>query len=281
MNTSIIGDKIIVLWQVLLAGGVIAFSATFGAWLMGRKWRKKGEQPPRFASRSWACAAVAIASLLGLAAAFGLLITVSNEGEIAIITLPSAAIVVGCIITSVWLMGGWTRSVKAHILIIVFLCGIAGAVSFFATADRLKDLSKRCIDGSSLNGIGKGLMLYHDEYGAYPDDLRRLVDYGQPAKLLLSMYSTRKDEIPETYPAAYPGPCDYIYIRLPEDVPDDLVWVWQPVRYNEDEGGWVLLKDAGVRWMKAERLKAEVARTHKWLEAHPTTQPATAPSEQE
>ncbi len=271
MNTSILGDKIIVLWQVLLGGGAIVFSAAFGAWLMGRKWRKKGEQPPSSDQRVTVCAFVAIGSLLLFPAGMGVLYTLSHEGWLVAITLPVAAIVVVCLVIARSLVGGWTRSVKPHIWMVVLLCGITGVVCFGPSFGRMRILGQRVMDGNSLNSIGKGLVIYHDEYDAYPDDLRRLVDFGWPEGLLRSIYGSEKPHKPRSVP--YDGPCDHIYIRLPADAPDNLVWVWQPVKYHDNEGGHVLFKDGSVCWMQAERLKAEVARTHKWLESHPSTQP--------
>ena len=276
MNTSIIGDKIIVLWQVLLAGGVIAFSATFGAWLMGRKWRKKGEQPPSLARRVAVCTAVAIASLLGLPVVFGFMVTLIHM-VMPCVTLPGVAIFIGCIVTSRRIRRNWTRSIKPQLWMIGLICGITGAMCFWGTIGRFTTLSKRVVDGANLNGIGKGLIFYHAEYDAYPDDLRRLVDaHTTSADVLRSIYGSERPTKPRTVP--YDGPCDYIYIRLPDDAPDNLIRVWQPVEYHDNEGGHVLLKDADVRWLTPEQLIAELARTYRWLEAHPTTQPATAPA---
>ncbi len=277
MNTSIFGDKIIVLWQVLLAGGAVVFSVTFGAWLMGRKWRKKGEQPPSRARRVAVCTAVAIASLLGLPVVVGFMITLIHM-EMPCVTLPGVAIFIGCIVTSRRIRRNWTRSIKPQLWMIGLICGITGVMCFAGTLGRFRVLAKRPIDGGNLSGIGHVLAHYHEEHGKYPDDLRRLVDDGRDAQLLLSRYGTGSKEIPDPRPVPYDGPCDHIYIRLPEDAPDDLVWVWQPVKYHDNEGGFVLFKDGRVRWLTPERLKAEVARTHKWLETHPTTQPATAPA---
>ncbi|MCK4624552.1 MAG: hypothetical protein KAV00_04520 [Phycisphaerae bacterium] len=275
MNTSILGDKIIMLWQVLLGGGAVVFSVAFGAWLMGRKWRKKGEQPPSLAHRVEVCTAVAIASLLGLPVVFGFMVTLIHM-EMPCVTLPGVAIFIGCIVTSRSIRRDWTRSVKPQLWMIGLICGIIGTMCFAGTVGRFRVISKRVIDGANLNGVGIGLGLYHAEYDAYPDDLRRLVDTGiTPADLLRSIYGSEKPHKPRSVP--YDGPCDYIYIRLPEDAPDDLIRVWQPVEYHDNEGGNVLFKDGNVRWLTPERLIAELAKTYRWLEARPTTQPATAP----
>ncbi len=176
-------------------------------------------------------------------------------------------------------MIGWGNRVKAHIILLVLVCSISGMVSFVDTIYRMRRiLTLRELDMSNLNCIGTGLILYHMDYNAYPDDLRCLVDEGTClAGMLLSVRGTDNSEIPDTYPADYPGPCDFIYIRLPEDAPDDCVWVWQPLEHHDGDGSGVLFKSGDVEWLEAGQLKAEVARTHKWLEAHPATQPATAP----
>ncbi len=277
MGTSFFGDTTFVLRLLLPPVGAFIASAVFVPWLMGWKWRRKGEQPPRLARRVVTCAIIAIAALLGPLIVIGGLDVLGGGDPVEIaITLSFVAITIGCIVAAARLMRDWTKSVKAHVWLIVLVCGIASFVFFITGVGRSFTLAKRAIDGACLHTIGHELVHYHEEHGAYPDDLRRLVDFEQPADLLLSIYGTSKDKIPDPRPVPYDGPCDFIYIRLPDDAPDDLVWVWQPVKYHKNEGGNVLFKGGYVRWMKAEQLKAEVARTHKWLEAHPTTQPTTA-----
>ncbi len=281
MNTSILGDKIIVLWQVLLAGGAVVFSVTFGAWLMGRKWRKNGDQPPSRARRVGACAAVAVAALLGLPVLFGLAFTTFDGASLtafAWLTLPGAVIVGGCGVAAFRLMRGWGGQVGLYVVLILFVCHVCGNWCLIHTGQRMTFTTLRVIDQSSLRGIGCSLVVYCDRYDVYPDDLRRLVDDSTcPPGLLLGFRGTHPSKVPKPPSVPYDGPCDFIYIRLPDDAPGDLVWVWQPVEHYDGDGGGVLFKNGDTRWMKAERLEAEVARTHKWLEAHPTTQPATAP----
>ena len=282
MNTSIYGDKIIVLWQVLLAGGAVAFSVTFGVWLMGRKWRKKGEQPPSLARRGAACATLAIFAFLALPVALGLaFITFDGTSLTAFawLTLPGAVIIIGCLVAAIRLMKGWGGRVELCVVLILFVCHVCGAWCLTHTGQRMTFRTLRVMDQAKLHGIGRSLVTYHDEYEVYPDDLRRLVDNGTcPPEPLLGFRGTHPSEVPKPRSVPYQGPCDFIYIHLPEDAPDDLVWVWQPLEHYDGDGGNVLFKDGDTRWMKAERLKAEIARTHKWLETHPTTQPATAPA---
>ncbi len=297
MDTSIIGDKIIVLWQVLVFGCVLGGIFFLLPWFLGRLYRWRGIEPPSLGRRIMTCTLV-------------VLITVFVSYIVSYIVIVLLFIILGAVLGTFragdeWILWSvflplWIGSLVAICIILVRLflsesaeghrwisnlialglaiCVMGIYLCAMPSIGRTKTLAKRSIDGGNLSGIGHVLAHYHEEHGEYPDDLRRLVDDGRDAQLLLSRYGTSKDEIPDPWPVPYDGPCDFVYIRLPDEAPDDLVWVWQPVKYNEDEGGWVLLKDTGVRWMQAEKLKAEVARTHKWLEAHPTTQPATATS---
>ncbi len=102
MNTSILGDKIIVLWLVLPAGGAVVFSAIFFAWLMGRKWRKKGEQPPSRARRGAACAALAMFAFLAIPVALGFQQS-CHFAKFAYVSRLLPMIVVVCLLVAVFL----------------------------------------------------------------------------------------------------------------------------------------------------------------------------------
>ena len=292
MNTSILGDKIIVFWQVLAFGCILGSVFYLLPWFIGRLFRWRGVEPPSLGRVKMACvltttigvfiSPVVLMMLLLIVEMFVGTLLASDEWLILPVMLLvwiGSSVVTSIIVLRLFLSKSaeGRQSILLPAALGLAFCALGTHMCVMPSLGRMKILAKRCIDGSNLNGIGKGLVIYHDEYGAYPDDLRRLVDFGWPEGLLRSIYGSEKPPVPDSRPAHYDGPCDHIYIRLPDDAPDNLVWVWQPVRYHDNEGGNVLFKDGSVRWLTPEQLKAEVARTHKWLESHPTTQPATAP----
>ena len=286
MNTSILGDKIIVLWQVLAFGCVLGSIFYLLPWFIGRLYRWRGVEPPSRGRIITACTLVVLITGFVSFIVTGLLLIIMGASirtgdvwfllPVFLLAWIGSSVVTSIIVLRLFL----SKSAKGcrRILLLpaigLALCAMGIHVCVMPSIGRMKILGQRVMDGNSLKSIGQGLVIYHDEYDAYPDDLRRLVDFGWPEGLLRSIYGSERPTKPRTVP--YDGPCDHIYIRLPDDTPDNLVWVWQPVKYHDNEGGHVLLKDGSVRWMEAERLKAEVARTHKWLESHPTTQPATS-----
>ena len=298
MNTSIFGDKIIVLWQVLAFGCILGSIFFLLPWFIGWLYRWRGVEPPSLDRRiktctlvvlitvfvSWFATHIVYAVILLLFVVFGEVVgafrtSVEWHGpSVLLLAWIVSSVAISIILVRLFL----SKSAKGHqwmllpVAIGLALCVMGTHMCAMPSRGRMITLAKRAVVPSNLNGIGKGLILYHKEYGVYPDDLRRLVDHGQPEALLRSIYGSEKPHKPRTVP--YDGPCDFVYIRLPADAPDNLVWAWQPVKYHDNEGGYVLFKSYNVRWMKAEQLKAEVARTHKWLETHPTTQPATAPA---
>ncbi len=275
MDTSIVGDRIIVLWQVLLAGGAGIFSVTFVPWLIGFKWRKKDEQTPALASRVTACAALAIAGLLVWPVFLFFYLGIFAGVEFFCVFLPGMVIIIGCGVWAERIRKEWGMTTSSYFLLIKFVCGVSGGICTLGTVWNSSDLANP--DISSLHAISFCLTDYHQRYGVYPDDLRRLVDEGLVSgKVLLGSGSSVANGVGESPPVPYRGPCEFVYIRLPEDAPGDLVWVWLPAEHG-DSVSVVLWKNGKAHWLKTEQLTAAVARTHKWLKAHPATQPTTAP----
>jgi len=155
--------------------------------------------------------------------------------------------------------------------VVIATCALAVQLAGLRSLYRVGTLAKRPIDGGNLNVIGKGLALYRDEHAAYPDDLRLLATDGHIAwkHLLSAMAGTMESD---TQPKD--RPVDFVYIRLPEDAPPDLVWVWQPAAHHDGEGSHVLLKSGKVRWLEPVELLTALAQTQRWLASRPTTQPA-------
>ena len=108
--------------------------------------------------------------------------------------------------------------------------------------------------------------MYHEASGVYPDDLRRLVDENMVSTIeLLSFHTDQRGAIPEPTTRPYAGPCDFGYIPLPADAPDDLVWAWLPPRFHGNEGAYVLYKSYDVDWLEAGVAYDEIDKTCLWL----------------
>lgn len=163
---------------------------------------------------------------------------------------------------------------------VILLCNLLYLSAFNTVLDRANTLAKRCLDGANLNAIGKGLAMYSDRHGEFPDDLRRLVDAEiWSGNVLLPMNSEAliRPRPPASRP--YAGPCEFTYIFLPDDAPEGLVWVWESPRFHDGEGAYVLYTGYAVRWVTPEKLEQDLQCTRAWLADHPTqTKPASMPA---
>jgi hypothetical protein len=143
--------------------------------------------------------------------------------------------------------------------------------------ERARQLAKSTMDLSNLNGIARAMFLYHDHYGRFPDDLRRLVDEGNDPHLFLSPFGKGGAQVPASRP--YAGAVDYRHVPLYADAPKDLVWMWEDPGLYRGEGGWVIRFSGRGEWVDPSELVSEVARSYEWVLSHgPGPATASAPA---
>ena len=56
-----------------------------------------------------------------------------------------------------------------------------------------------------------------------------------------------------------------VYVILSDKAPGDMLCAYEPLKINGGEGANVLYVDSHVAWVTPERLKKDLAKTHKWL----------------
>jgi len=266
---------------MLVSLGVLIVLTIAGSLLIGRKYRKAGAKPPALASRVIVCGCIAIVAAMAHVVAFAYrgIMTIAQLWSIAtadqsldMLIYPGVLMVFAICAYSAWQIARrWPISIK-DIAKVIVVAGLASMV-MPARVIELKTTS-RIWTVNDLRGISYSLERYHKYQKEYPDDLRMIVDDRLDTYKLVSPSSSSGEKIPESWGPPYQGPCDYVYINLPKDAPVDLVWVWEPVEFNMNFGGHALLKGGKIRWMSADELNAEVARSNEWLERHASTQPA-------
>ena len=271
MNTTLIGYRFLVLWQVLVAAGVITLSTMIGTWLIRFAARRKGDQPPSLVSTIAVSALVAIGAIISGALFLFSLWALPNVPELG---LPGLVVIVGINAAAVWLMKKLPGlpGKRPALLLIIPSCGICGLVVFWFTMQHTFEYANRARNVTNLHEIGQGLIMYQQEHGTYPDDLRQLVDAGLDPVCLLAAYSkSGKEFAREEHKRPYRGPCDYSYTRLPAGAPGDLVWVWLAPEFFHDEWAFVLLKNGSASLITAEELSEMLAKTSSWMRDQPTT----------
>ena len=283
MSTSIIGDKVIVLWQVLLVILICALVVALGPWLIGIIQRRRTQLVSSFPSRVTACLAGALVGALGV---------------------PVVAFILFRLIETMWATpGSWGASVSITVLVIslvgsallvvavtrgllrppsplggaIWLVGLLMASSGWTvdwcalrTLKRERTLSKRPVDASNLRGIKASLDLYVQDFQDYPQDLRQLVDarLASPKQLIsvaVAMQHGTRIAIPDITDAPYDGPCHFGYFVLPADAPKHLAWLWQDPICHGNEGGYIVDKAGEVQWLKPDELERRLTETRAWL----------------
>ncbi len=68
------------------------------------------------------------------------------------------------------------------------------------------------------------------------------------------------------------APPDFHYVKLPEDAPGDLLWVWPDPKAFDGERFSVLYFDGTVKYLMPDELPAEIKKTNDWLAKHPQSQ---------
>ena len=265
---ELFADRYLLLcWAV--AGGSALLSATLAPWLMGRSMRSRGHSGGTTARRIAACFLMSAAIPIGLLLLFG--------SAHPVLLLPGLA---GAVLLFVLVGESPRLFLWGRHLGIILLCNLVYLAAFWAGVGRCRQVGKRSIDGQSLHAIGIGLLMYREQDGVFPDDLRRLVDvkFISPFNLLPAFTHTPR-KYPETRP--YSGPCEFAYIRLPHDAPEGLVWVWESPEFQGGEGAWVLYAWGNVQWVTPEKLREDVEHAEAWLHAtqrRPVSMPATTTS---
>jgi len=287
VNISLVGDRLVVLWQVLVLIAALAGVLLLAPWLLGRM-RDRGVEPPSLRKRMSACGWTFLAAMflapfvhwLVLAGASGH--RMSQTGETALLIGSAAlwsALTGACAMLMIWgsphSPAGGRRGPRILAGVVIATCALAVQLAGLRSLGRARTVAKRSIDRWKLIAVSKGLFAYRHEHAAYPDDLRLLVTSGYlPWDQLLSTFGPNRSRTLESDTQPKDRPVDFVYIRLPEDAPLDLVWVWQPPAHHDGEGSYALLKSGKVRWMEPVELRTALARTERWLASRPTTQPA-------
>ena len=139
---------------------------------------------------------------------------------------------------------------------------------------RTRVLHVRAVDGANLGGIGKGLVLYHEEHGEYPSDLRRLVDEQLAgASGLLPFHCPWDGDIPGDPSTPYDGPCGWTYAHLDDDAPPETLWVWQTPNSHKGKGAYVLRYNGQVEWRTPDELADALQNSQPYFDG-----PIVAPS---
>jgi hypothetical protein len=259
-------DKV-VLWCWAIAALSAVLSTTLAPWFMRLVQQKRGVAVSSRRRRVAACFLAGAAFPIGLFLLFGLLAH-------PVLLIPGA----GGAVILFSLMGKEPRlPIWGRHLGVILLCNLIYAAGSTVALNRGRELGKRSVDGMSLMSIWRAMMLYRDGNGVFPDDLRRLVDAGQTPFVLVPLSAERPKQFPESRP--YSGPCDFTYVRLPENAPEGLVWVWESPKYHKNEGTWVLYTWGPVRWVTPEKLEEDLRSTQACVDAQAQSVPATAASE--
>ena len=153
------------------------------------------------------------------------------------------------------------------------LTGLAGAPVISAlpvsillpSLERSRHLAKKTMSATNLSAIGKSIVLYmggHDDQ--MPPDLASLVaeDYINAAHLVSPVSGRTMPTDPNGMPI---GGSDYIYLRLDDSAPDDLILAYErPENYN-GEGTNVLRAGFNVSWVTQAQFEHLLARTKEWM----------------
>jgi hypothetical protein len=281
-------------WQYVVWGAGLICVFVTAPWLIGLLCRSQGQPVPTRRKRVLASFLAALVpglvTPLALGLLLGLLLEILRSESISLVVETFAltllvvfSVFLALVVTRACLRSAASLPWRQWLVVGSLVGGSAAGFDLAASAylTRVRTQAKRAIDGASLNAIGKGLFLYYQDHGAYPDDLRGLVDEGTPEPKLVATFGGSRDQIPERVTKPYQGPCDFEYIPLPDDAPEDLVWVWQSPKYHDGEGAWVLFKSAHVEWMTPDELCDRLGRTYAWLRhrervSPPSTQPAAS-----
>ena len=262
-------------WQWVVLGCVPVVVFILAPWLLGLLYRADGDPPPGRGRRIWVMFIGLLATGGTLAVGSLLALLVLAEARASDAVLVGALVVVG---VGGLLLGYWAtrralraapaaprrRAVIPFVMVAASVLGIAAVWLTFLGRARI--VVTRSIDAANVNGIGKALQLYHAEHGAFPDDLRRMVDEGMLGAVMLTCHwGQAYKRIPDPLTKPYDGPCEFRYFRLPDDAPEDLLRVWQSPAYHDGEGACVLLKSGHVQWVAGSGVLERVDRTWRWL----------------
>lgn len=274
-------DYLLLLNLLLLLAGLATLTIVVPK-IVRRRCRIVGLPPASYAATAiWSVVAAIIVAVVGPILFLPFAGLTSVFGGICIaIGLP--VVLLGVTWLSIWLASSvvavndpaFGRKTTWSVGVIIAVTVLANTVAAEFSLSRVRNLSARTISGANLKSVAVGLALYNEKHGEYPADLRTLATEGAVNWYHLLSWTSA--------PQADPGikadkrAVDFVYIRPRADFPDDLVIVYEPPRFNDDEGGYVLTFDMKVRWLDADKLYAEVARTEKWIKDNPA--PATQSS---
>jgi hypothetical protein len=275
MDTSILYEKTISLWHVLLiaAGVAIVLLAAPPAMRMGFMARK--EEPPakkKCFRVTWMAALIAgmgtplvVAVLCNYFAGDLLVYEWHWALKLVVGALLAGSVFGVCLAAMDLLLVGRSSMVWSRVLPAAIVCAVgvsAVDLTLAGSFGRFRTLERRSIDRARLESIFHGLNAYYNIYHAYPDDLRRLADAQLVQKTeLVSVFSHAQSEIRASDASPYGGPVDFTLVQLPSDAYDDIVWVCQSPSPHDDEGAYVLYKCGAVKWLSPQGVVAEMAKS--------------------
>jgi hypothetical protein len=275
MDTSILYEKTIALWHVLLmaVGVTIVLVAAPPAMRMGFGAYK--EEPPDKKNcfrATWVAALIAgvgaplVVAMLCYYFVGDLLVYEWHWAlKLAVGILLAGSVFGVCLVAMDFLLVGRSAMVWSRVLPAAMICAVgvsAVDVALAGSFGRFRQLERRSIDRTSLDSIFHGLNAYYNTYHVYPDDLRRLVDAQLVEKVeLVSVFGHAQSEIRASRSSPYSGPVDFTYVKLPPDSYDDIVWVCQSPSLQDDEGAYVLYKCGAVKWLGPKELVFEMGKS--------------------
>jgi hypothetical protein len=275
MDTSILYEKTIALWHVIMIAVGIAIVLVAAPPAMRMGFGAHGEEAPDKKNCfrvTWVAALIAglgtplVVAILCYYFVGDLLVYQWHWAlKLVVGTLLAGSIFGVCLVAMDFLLVGRSAMVWSRVLPAAIVCAVGVSAVDIALAGsfgRLRALERRNIDVASLDSIFHGLNAYYNTYHVYPDDLRRLVDAQLVEKVALVSISDRaQSEIRASRSSPYSGPVDFTYVKLPPDADGDIVWVCQSPSLQDDDGAFVLYKCGAVKWQSPQGVVSEMAKS--------------------
>ena len=265
---------------------------TVGPMLIRRAYQKKGLQAPSFADRFGRCFLAGVVAVVGGIFSMIILSVIMeisiHAGEVPVMVLSCIWVLIVFTVMSLILarmcVPPAENSDSPHPLgkrrvlpvgILIAICPIIFWIFGLQSLNRARELSMGAVYSANLKGIGCGLVLYKSVNGCFPDHLGQLVDSGEVSYKQFMLPNnwdkiyTAMEQHKEGEPTK--APPDFNYVKLPENAPGDLLWVWPDPKAFDGERFPVVYFDASVKIITPEELPAKIAKMRDWLTKHPPT----------
>ena len=161
---------------LLFLGGGMAILLFLTPWLIGVFTRLNGHELPPLSPRVRSCVTASVAVFFGMCIGVGpgaYAIQYNWPLGVGMLVLGVAGLIVaGFFIMKSCLSNYGLRTRRLIVLVILVLCATALNVRGCGNMQRRgTELARDVINAANMKEVGYTLTLYHDEYGAYPDDL--------------------------------------------------------------------------------------------------------------